>query len=171
MNYFYKKRVRLLFDKNNVLKSLISMKLVQSKNANINYLSKIVEISTFNPHPDPEVTRLKCCMVDGYNIIVGIDEQPGMFIYFPALSCINPTLLSYCNLYRHSELNANKDKTGLFEDNGRVKAVKLRGCISEGFLLPLNEFLNYIVSNTNKELTDYKVGQEFDTVEDGNKSF
>lgn len=36
------------------------MELVKSKNANINYLAKIVDIQTFTPHPDPETTKLKC---------------------------------------------------------------------------------------------------------------
>lgn len=146
------------------------MELIISKNANSNYLSKIVEIQSFHPHPDPDVSKLKCCTVDGYNIIVGIDEQPGRFVYFPALSQINNNLLSYCNLYKHKELNSNPNKTGMFEDNGRVKAIRLRGCISEGFLLPIIAFQNFILSVTNKEIA-CKVGTEFDSIKDGNKEF
>lgn len=66
------------------------MKLIKSKNANINYLAKIVEINEFHPHSDPEVTKLKCAYVDGYNIIVGIDSKPGKYVYFPTSSTINP---------------------------------------------------------------------------------
>ena len=146
------------------------MELIISKNANSNYLSKIVEIQSFHPHPDPDVSKLKCCTVDGYNIIVGIDEQPGRFVYFPALSQINNNLLSYCNLYKHKELNSNPNETGMFEDNGRVKAIRLRGCISEGFLLPIIAFQNFILSVTNKEIA-CKVGTEFDSIKDGNKEF
>ena len=36
------------------------MRLVKSKNANINYLAKIIYISDFHPHPDKEVNKLKC---------------------------------------------------------------------------------------------------------------
>lgn len=146
------------------------MELIISKNANSNYLSKIVEIQSFHPHPDPEVTRLKCCTVDGFNMIVGIDEQPGQFVYFPALSQINSNLLSYCNLYKHKELNSNPDQTGMFEDNGRVKAIRLRGCVSEGFLLPVIALQNFILSITNKELK-CESGIEFDSVKDGSKEF
>lgn len=80
------------------------MKLIKSKNANVNYLAKIVEIKEFHKHSDPEVTKLKCCCIDGYNIITGIDSQPGLYVYFPTACCINPDFLRYCNLYRHKEL-------------------------------------------------------------------
>ena len=120
------------------------MKLTVSKQANINYLAKIVELTTFHNHPNPEVTKLKCVYVDGYNIIVGIDSEPGKYVYFPTSSQVNPDLLRFANLYRHGSLNADPDQTGMFEDNGRVKAIKLKGCISEGFLLPADVLKNWI---------------------------
>mgnify|MGYP003292050011 CR=1 FL=1 len=149
------------------------MKLNVSKNANINYLAKIVEIKDFTAHINPEVTRLKVAHVDGYNILVGIDEQPGKFVYFPTSSCLNPQFLAFANLYRHAEKNNDNEKTGLFEDNGRVKAVKLKGQVSEGFLLPLTTLVNFIVDSTNVSFTedDCPVGTEFDEVEHNGKSF
>lgn len=146
------------------------MKLTKSKNANVNYLAKIVDIQSFRAHSNPEVTRLKCCTIDGFNIITGIDSQPGLYVYFPTACCINSTLLSYCNLYRHKELNSNPEKTGMFEDNGRVKAIRLKGELSEGFILPIIEFQNYIVSVTNQEI-NIEVGTEFDIVEHEGKTF
>ena len=147
------------------------MKLIKSKKASENYLSKIVNITTFRTHSDPEVTRLKCCTIDGFNIITGIDSQPGLYVYFPALSCINEDFLSYANLYRHKELNKDPEQSGMFEDNGRVKAIKLRGELSEGFILPVTVLENYIVSVTNKELENVKEGTEFDAISDGDKEF
>lgn len=44
------------------------MKLTKSENAEVNYLAKIVDIQSFRPHSNPEVTRLKCCTIDGFNI-------------------------------------------------------------------------------------------------------
>lgn len=146
------------------------MKLTKSKNANVNYLAKIVNIQNFRAHSNPEVTRLKCCTIDGFNIITGIDSQPGLYVYFPTACCINSTLLSYCNLYRHKELNSNSEKTGMFEDNGRVKAIRLKGELSEGFILPIIEFQNYIISVTNQEI-DIEVETEFDIVEHEGKTF
>ena len=145
------------------------MKLVQSKKASINYLSKIVNITSFRPHLNAE--KLKCCTIDGFNIITGIGSEPGLYVYFPALSQINSDFLSYANLYRHKELNKDPEQSGMFEDNGRVKAIKLRGELSEGFILPLIVLENYIVSVTNKELSDVKEGTEFDTVEHEGKEF
>lgn len=147
------------------------MKLIKSKKASENYLSKIVNIQTFRKHSDPEVNKLKCCTIDGFNIITGIDSQPGLYVYFPALSCINSDFLSYANLYRHKELNKDPEQSGMFDDNGRVKAIKLRGEISEGFILPITVLENYIVSVTNKELENVKEGVEFDAVSDNDKEF
>lgn len=147
------------------------MKLIKSKKANENYLSKIVRISNFHKHNDPAVQRLKCCTVDGYNIITGIDSEPGLYVYFPALSQINSDFLSYANLYKHKDLNSNPEQSGMFEDNGRVKVIKLRGELSEGFIIPITVFQNYIVSITNKELTNIKEGVEFDAIEHEGKEF
>ena len=149
------------------------MKFIKSKNANINYLAKIVELNTFHDHPNPEVTRLKCAVVDGYNIIVGIDYNPGKFVYFPSGCTINPQFLSWANLYRHTEKNANSEKSGMFEDNGRVKSIRLKGTISEGFLLPLETLLLWISSETLLDINmdDFEVNTEFDTFEHNGKSF
>lgn len=146
------------------------MKLIKGKKANENYLAKVVNIQIFKKHSDPEVTKLKCCIIDGFNIITSIDAEPGLYIYFPTACCINPNLLSYNNLYRHKELNNNPEKTGLFEDNGRVKAVKLRGELSEGFIMPAVEFTNWVIAETNKEI-ELIEGTEFDTVEHEGKTF
>lgn len=146
------------------------MKLDKSKKANINYLAKIVNIKEFSPHPKPTVERLKCANVDGFTILVGINSEPGLYVYFPAGCKINPQFLSYNNLFRHGELNADPNKTGMFDDNGRVKAIKLQDVISEGFLLPVVMLSNFITSVTNKEI-EIESEIEFDCVKDGDKEF
>lgn len=147
------------------------MKLIKSKKASENYLSKIVKIDTFRKHNDPEVNKLKCCTIDGFNMITGIDSEPGLYVYFPALSQINSDFLSYANLYKHKELNKDPEQSGMFEDNGRVKAIKLRGEISEGFIIPVVVLQNYVLSVTNKELDGITEGTEFDAVEHDGKEF
>ena len=146
------------------------MFLGKSKKANINYLAKIVNIKEFSPHPKPTVERLKCATVDGFTILVGIDSKPGLYVYFPAGCKINPEFLRYNNLFRHTELNANPDKSGMFDENGRVKAIKLQGVISEGFLLPILMLHNFITTVTNKEIP-IEEGTEFDAVIGGDKEF
>ena len=146
------------------------MKLTIGKKANVNYLAKIVRINQFKPHTDPEVTRLKACVVDGFNILCGIDSEPGLYVYFPTACCLNPDFLRYANLYRHKELNADPEQSGMFEDNGRVKAIRLRGELSEGFILPAVILENYVLSVTNVNLTCVE-GTEFDIVEHEGKTF
>lgn len=55
------------------------MKLTKSENAEVNYLAKIVDIQSFRPHSNPEVTRLKCCTINGFNIITSTDSQQSIF--------------------------------------------------------------------------------------------
>ena len=145
------------------------MKLATTKNANLNYLAKIVKIENFTPHPDPETTRLKVAHIDGFNLVVGIDSQPGIYVYFPTSCEINPQLLAYGNLYKHSEKNNRpENKPGFFEDNGRVKAIRLRGIVSEGFLMEWNIFNNFLVQNLNKTV-EPEINKEFDCIKEGNK--
>ena len=147
------------------------MELIKSNRANINYLAKVVKIDNFGKHPNPEVTRLKCAYVDGFNIIVGIDEHPGLFVYFPTNSQINPELLSYANLYKHTELNENPEKSGFFNDNGRVTAIKLKGLVSEGFLLPWDIFNSFLLASVNVGIDNPEVNFEFDAIYHNGKEF
>ena len=143
------------------------MKLTKSTKANINYLAKVIDITNFFPHPNAD--RMKIAQVGGYKVCVGIDEPTGRYVYFPVNSEINPNLLSYCNLYRHSEKNANTEKTGFFNDNGRVTAIKLRGFPSEGFLLPYEQLENFIVDFLNLKLSIVENNTDFDVAAEGNK--
>lgn len=146
------------------------MKLIKSKNAKVNYLAKIVRIDNFKSHSDPAVTKLKCCVIDGFNIICGIESTPGLYVYFPTACCINPDFLRYANLYRNKELNNDPEQSGMFEENGRVKAIRLRGELSEGFIIPVILLENYLVSVTN---VNCKIEEnvEFDSVEHEGKTF
>ena len=147
------------------------MKLVKTKTSNINYLSKIVDIHSFKSHPNPEVTRLKIAVVDGFEIIVGIDEKPGMFVYFPTNSQINPNFLSFANLYRDATKNADTTKSGFFNDNGRVTAIKLKGVVSEGFLLPVSVLNSFLESTISNSIDKFENGVEFDSIEHDGKQF
>lgn len=49
------------------------------------------------------------------------------------------------NLFRHNEFNANKEASpGFFEDNGRVKPIKLQGVPSEGFIMPIDSLYKWL---------------------------
>ena len=60
-----------------------------SNNFDINYVAEFVEIKEFRPHSNPEVTKLKCCKVHGFNVITNVNSEPGIYIYFPVGCCIN----------------------------------------------------------------------------------
>lgn len=139
------------------------MNLSRSKNFNVNYAAKIVNIQEFHSHSNPEVTKLKCCKVDGFNVITGIDSKPGLYIYFPVECCIDKEFLSKNNLFRDASMNVDHSETGMFEDKGRVKAIKLKGEISEGFVIPI-ESLNYFIDDHPIVVDNSEVGIDFDTV-------
>lgn len=119
------------------------MQLTQSPKFNRNYAAKIVEIKDFINHPNPKCERLKCCTIDGYSIAVSIDTNPGTYIYFPIECAIDDRFLSANNLFRDKNKNFDKEQAGFFEDNCRVKIIKLQGYPSEGFITPITYLYNW----------------------------
>ena len=146
------------------------MRLIKSKHYDVNYLAKIVNIQHFENHPNPEVTRLKLAPIGGYRVVVDIHSKPGFYVYFPALSQINPDFLRYASLFRDTTLNANPEKKGFFEKNGKVTAIKLKGQVSEGFLIEFDVFNNWLIDSVNKTVEPIE-DEEFDCIEDGDKTF
>ena len=144
------------------------MQLIKNKNFDENHSAMVIDVKEFIPHSNAD--KLKCCKVGTYNIITGIDSEPGLYVYFQKESKINPEFLSYASLYKHSELNFNPNETGMFEDSGRIKVIKLRGELSEGFIIPAVKFENWITSVTNKDIK-LEAGMEFNALEDNGKEF
>lgn len=141
------------------------MQLTQSPKFNKNYAAKIIWVKDFVKHPNPKCERLKCCIVDGYSVAVSVDTEPGTYIYFPVECAISDTFLSANNLFRDKDRNKNKEESGFFEDNGRVKIIKLQGYPSEGFIAPITYLYNWlsVIGNSN-EIIRAEVGTEFDSV-------
>lgn len=131
-----------------------------SKNANKNYLCKIVKLDKLRTHSNAD--RLQIATIDFQDVVTGLDAKIGdIYVYFPVESKINKEFLSYTNSFRNKELNINKDKAGFFEDKGRVKAVKLRGEKSMGYIVPINEVFKW--QNLDHTYEQY-IDQEFDTI-------
>lgn len=144
------------------------MRLNQSPKFNINYCAKIVKIEEFEAHPNPKCTRLKMARIDGYKIAVGIDTQPGTYIYFPIGCRIVGTFLAANNLLRDKERNADKEATpGFFEDNGRVKIIKLQQVPSEGFIMPVDSLYKWLdfVGCKHEVITNMEIGTDFDSLD------
>lgn len=100
--------------------------------------------------------------IQGNSCLISKDSDENCpYLFFPSECKISAEFLSANNLYRHNDYNLDKSKKGFFEDNGRVKAIKFKGIISSGFVIPLTS-LSYI----NK--TDLKIGDEFNSIDDIN---
>lgn len=138
------------------------MKLIKSKDCNPNYLAKIVQIDSFRPHPNAD--KLKLCTVDGCVISTSIDSLEGIYVYFPVECVINSNFLKINNLYRKTNLNEDSTKQGFFEEQGRVKCIKLRGVASEGLIMPICDLYKFTKEDVDNVEVAKLVGTEFDTV-------
>ncbi len=112
--------------------------LVKSKDANENYLAKVIKIEESDWKPHPNADKLKMVTVDFQNVITGLDAPAGYYVYFPVESKINAEYLSKSNSFSDSELNADKTQKGFFNKHGRVRAISLRSEPSQGYLVPFS---------------------------------
>lgn len=114
----------------------------KSKDHNPNYLAKILLLPKPRKHENAD--RLQCVTIDFQNVITGLDSTEGdLYVYFPVESCIDSRFLALTDSYRDSALNSNIEAKGFFEPKGRVKAIKLRGERSQGYIVPV-EKINFI---------------------------
>lgn len=92
----------------------------------------------------------------GNNCLVQKNTDPsGMYLFFPAGSVLDPGFLANNNLYRHAHNNMDPSKSGFFEDSGRVKAIRFKGVISTGFIIPVAS-LGYLI-----DPSELKIGDSF----------
>lgn len=91
-----------------------------------------------NVREHPNADRLKLATVLGCQVVVGLDSKDGyLIIYFDSNLRLSHEYLSCNNLYSNSELNSDTTKKGYFGKNGRVKAQKFRGEVSNGYVAEL----------------------------------
>jgi hypothetical protein len=81
------------------------------------------------------------------------------YIFFPAGAQLSHEFASHNNLYRDNQLNVDTTKKGFFDANRRVKAIKLKGITSTGFVIPITA-LDYLGKTPNLE-----VGAEFTSLD------
>ncbi|GAB3362682.1 hypothetical protein GCM10027566_30570 [Arachidicoccus ginsenosidivorans] len=92
----------------------------------------------------------------GNNCLVQKNYNPNaVYLFFPAGAVLDQQFLSNNNLFRHGQNNLDTSKKGFFEDSGRVKALKLRGVISTGFIMPVTS-LSYLI-----DPSELKIGDSF----------
>ena len=101
-------------------------------------------------------------MIYNTHVIISKDTQIGdIGIYFPVECQLSEEYLSKNNLFRDAELNEDTTKKGFFEKNRRIKAVKMRGYVSDGLFMPLSS-LSYLGGSHADFLT---MGEAFDTID------
>lgn len=138
--------------------------MIKTKTDNPNYLAKVVKLGQPRKHPNAD--RLQLVNVDFQPIITGLDaKECDLYIYFPLESQINKDFLSFTNSFSNKELNEDKEKAGFFNDKGRVKATRLRGVLSEGYIHPItsvNDWLNH--KGIQFKFGESHVDTQFDTI-------
>lgn len=133
-----------------------------------NYAAQVAILS--DPVPHPNADKLEGFIINentvwySKNLLKAGDKV----IYFPIECQINPTILSNLNLFAEKTLNKNQEEKGYFDSKGRVKALRLRGEPSEGFILPVAHLYNALVG---EDLANHpsKYPQEdliFDTIDE-----
>jgi len=109
----------------------------------------------------PKLDNLVEVNHQGNSCLVGKDSNENeLYLFFPCECTINDLFLAKNNLFKHQELNEDKTKAGFFEDNGRVKALKFKGIVSTGFIIPLTSLLPFC------DISSFKVGDEFNQLND-----
>lgn len=72
-------------------------------------------------------------------VITGIDNKEGTLgLLFDCDTQLSHEFASNNNLYRHSELNVNKEVTGYLEDSRRIRPIKLRGVKCSAMFIPVD---------------------------------
>lgn len=116
------------------------------------YCGYVVKIKV-RPHPNAD--RLQLATAMGNQVIVGIDvPDESVGIFFPADGCLSNEMLT------HNKLR--KIDGGYFDDNGRVRSMKLRGEKSDGIWLPLSS-LNWASSRSG-----YNIGEQITEIDGHN---
>lgn len=113
--------------------------------------------------PIEGMDRIQLVKLFGTQVIVGKDVNIGdILVYVDSNMVMSHEFLSHNNLYRNSTLNKDQFKSGYFDDNGRVKCIKMRGTISDGFLFPLEYLYNAFTTDVGKFPIGFNsVGYEF----------
>jgi hypothetical protein len=119
----------------------------------------IVKLENVREHPNAD--RLKLATVLGTTVIVGLDAQDGdKVIYFDSNLCLSHKYLCSNNLYSNKDSNENPDVKGYFGKNGKVRAQRFRGELSNGYVAPILS-LGFAFEDTLWNQNDFTVGAEF----------
>lgn len=135
-------------------------------NEQSNYLAKLIRIDNLRKHSNAD--RLQVTTIDGNNVITDLTAKLGdLYVFFPIESALNKKYISWMNGFENSELNQNSKQKGFFNKHGRVRAIRLRGEKSEGYITSAASLEKWIseVKNQNFSFSENQINTEFDTIE------
>jgi hypothetical protein len=137
-----------------------------SKKAHLNYLARVVKLNNLRKHSNAD--RLQVETIDGNNVITGMTAMNGMlYVYFPLESAINKDYLAYSNSFVEKTLNRDPEVKGYFNNSGRVRATRLRGERSEGYIVPVEDISEWLKTvGHDFVFTEEMVDKEFDSIGD-----
>lgn len=140
--------------------------MLKIKSDKINYLAAVVKLGPVSKHPNAD--KLQTVVCKGCSVITGLDAKEGdLYIFFPIESQINKEYLSFSDSFQDKELNADKEKKGFFVKTGRVRAIKLRGMVSEGYIAPVRSVEMWLKSMGKKiDFTKVEPDTNFDYIDD-----
>lgn len=122
-----------------------------------NYTCQVIKLPT--KQPVKGLDNLVSVAFQGNSCLVSKEsDENSLYLFFPAGCKLSSEYLSANNLYRHKELNKDKEQSGFFEDNGRVKTIKFKGVISSGFIIPLHSLQPLL------DIRELKLGNEFNEI-------
>ena len=131
------------------------------KPENDNYAATVVSIHAITPLEGSD--NIVGTPLQGFQAIVGKNTQIGdVGIVFPAETQLSPEFCYENNLYAHGNLNRDESAKGYLGDNGRIRAIRLRGHRSDCLFMPLSS-LSYIKGI---DLSQFEVGDTFDRIGD-----
>lgn len=138
------------------------MKLSISENSK-NYTCNVVEITQLFPIEGAD--KIQRANIRGNDVIVSIDIKLGdKMLYFVSGTRLNQDYCKYNNLLDKSEFNNDTTKKGFISyKQYRVKAIKLRGVISDGILMPILSLSPIL--GISKNLESLKIGDEFTEID------
>ncbi len=127
---------------------------------NPNYCATIFKIKVINVLPNCD--NVVATPIFGFQAIVNKETKVGdIGVVFTSETQLSEDYCKENNLYRHQELNKDKEQKGYLEDNRRVRSIKFRGHRSDCLFMPLSS-LKY----TKVKIEDLVEGAEFDFIED-----
>lgn len=123
----------------------------------MSYKAIVTKLTNVRPHSNADKVQLATCQ--GNQVVIGLEStEDDLGIYFPSDGQLSVSFCHFNNLFRKGEMNSNSEKTGMFDENRRVRAQKFRGEISDGFWIPLSLV-------TLAGVNSLKEGDEFDILD------